>query len=177
MHTACLAGELRCLTCGKALADRRKLAQHLKDAHGGVNSPPPQQPAAAAARQPVGRAGASTAFSLGDLLVGKPQRGAAPPRTAAAPPQRDAEPKARGVQGTLKVRCLAVCDHSARFNVAVRMVRTRLHKLSLLGIKAMIRPLHGAASPQRWRTVLPCPRPSSMSSLICCQFLAVTTCG
>jgi len=37
-----LPGNLLCLTCGKALADRAKLAQHLKDAHRGVNAAPAQ---------------------------------------------------------------------------------------------------------------------------------------
>ncbi len=101
-----LAGELRCLACGKALGDRSKLAQHLHDAHGGVNAPP-GQPTMASATAGGGSGSNSAMFSLGDLLSARPQRGAAPARTAAPPsPQREAAPRPRGVRGTLKVSSL-----------------------------------------------------------------------
>ena len=34
-----VTGKVRCLACGKALADFRTLEQHLKDKHFGLNSP------------------------------------------------------------------------------------------------------------------------------------------
>lgn len=112
------AGELRCLACGKALADRHKLAQHLKDAHDGVNAPA-TAPEHAAARTAGRQAGPSSTFSLGDLLSARLQRAAASPRpTVPTPAPAAPNTKSRGVQGTLKVSWpvhrRAVCSTSRK---------------------------------------------------------------
>lgn len=59
------AGERRCLACGKAFTEVGRLAQHLRDVHGGVNTPvndsyPTQQ-------RPGGRG--SAPLTLGDVAV------------------------------------------------------------------------------------------------------------
>jgi hypothetical protein len=89
-----------CLACGKALPDRAKLAQHLKDAHAGVNSPPKHN------APPAGRRSApSSGFSLADVLEAKMRRAAEAKRPASPSkkPPPSPPPKPRGVQGTLKV--------------------------------------------------------------------------
>ena len=110
-----------CLTCGKGLPDRAKLAQHLKDAHRGVNAAP-AQPAPPAGRN----AKPSSSFSLADVLEAKLRRAADAARPASldkalpAPPPR----KPRGVQGTLKVSRLHLSAHSVCMHLteAIRLI-------------------------------------------------------
>ena len=131
LHT--YAGELRCLACGKALADHRTLAQHLKDAHGGLNAPAPPRLGLTGPEAPAvtggggGRSGSATGFSLGDLLAARPHRGAAAPRApATAAPKLHEAPKSRGVQGTLRVRSWALLHTVVPMLHALRI---RIHAL------------------------------------------------
>ena len=116
------AGQLRCRACGKALPDHGVLAQHLKDAHGGRNSPgsaaPPPAAAAAgsddrAAQPPRARPPKRTGgMSLADLLEAALQKRTAVSEAAAArrqPQERPALTEAKtfkGSQGTIRVRSL-----------------------------------------------------------------------
>jgi hypothetical protein len=116
VFASCHPGCLLCLTCGKALADRAKLAQHLKDAHRGINAAPAQH------APPAGRnAKPSSSFSLADVLEAKLRRVA----DAARPPSPDKAPpapppaKPRGVQGTLKVPCL----HLSAYSVCMHLIQ------------------------------------------------------
>ena len=111
------AGQLRCRACGKALLDHGALAQHLKDAHGGRNSPSP-----AAARQPQDSAGSDAtatarrkpagATSLADLLDAALRKRTAVGQAVEArqqqrrerPAVRSAATHKKGIQGTIRVR-------------------------------------------------------------------------
>ena len=118
------AGQLRCRACGKALPDHGVLAQHLKDAHGGRNSPgavlpPAAAPAAAGGdgslQQPPGARAPKRAggLSLADLLEAALQKRKAGGEAAEIQQQRRERPPApsvakpmKGIQGTIRVRSI-----------------------------------------------------------------------
>lgn len=132
------AGQLRCRACGKALPDHGVLAQHLRDAHGGRNSPGPHAaPGArgAAASGGVGAAAApvrgkpSNGLSLADLLDAALQKRTAVGQAVEArrlqrrerPAPREAATYKKGIQGTIRVHTrpefntiTQVCVHVTR---------------------------------------------------------------
>ena len=112
-----VAGQLRCQACGRALPDHGALGQHVKDAHGGRNSPSPvavaQQPQEAAGSGAVAaaRCKPTGATSLADLLDAALRKRDAAGQAAEArqqqrrerPAPRQAPTHKKGIQGTIRV--------------------------------------------------------------------------